>query len=114
MRSILAAALLACVPISSEALTSSLGNLTVQPVISGLKQPWGFGFLPEGGVLITERPGSLVFLNVGGTAHRVSGLPNVADDGQGGLLDILIPKDFAQTRSLYLTYAIPQGRGAGA
>lgn len=113
MRLLLAAAILACSPVASTALTSSLGNLTVQSVVSGLDEPWGFGFLPEGGVLITERAGSIVHVTPGGTAHRVSGGPDVFDNGQGGLLDILVPRDFAETRSIYLTYAIAQGRGAG-
>jgi len=97
---------------SAAALDSSAGRLQVSVVADGLDAPWGFGFLPDGGVLITEKDGRLLHLN-GDTRHEVAGVAEVAFDGQGGLLDILVPRDFAQTRELYFTYAKAQSRGAG-
>ncbi|MEL6609427.1 MAG: PQQ-dependent sugar dehydrogenase [Pseudomonadota bacterium] len=95
------------------ALPSSQGPLTVTATVTGLDEPWGFAFLPEGGVLITERSGTLIHVAPDGTRSTVTGTPRVADAGQGGLLDILLPRDFAQTREVYLTFAARQRGGAG-
>jgi len=79
----------------------------------GLEEPWGFGFLPDGGVVITERAGRLLLLSPGGAVTEVAGAPEVADRGQGGLLDVLVPRDFEASRELYFTFAKRQGlRGA--
>jgi aldose sugar dehydrogenase len=48
-----------------------------------------------------------------GAATRLSGLPEVAGHGQGGLLDVMVPRDFAQSRELFFSFSRPQGRGAG-
>jgi glucose/arabinose dehydrogenase len=92
----------------SLALESSLGNLQVREMADGLDTPWAFGFLPSGSVLITERDGRLLRLDEGGGIQEVPGLGEVAAVGQGGLLDILVPRAFEQTRTLYFTYAKPQ------
>ncbi len=96
----------------AEVLQTQAGNLQVAEMASGLDQPWGFGFLPNGTVLITERAGRLLSLH-NGILTGVSGTPNVYAEGQGGLLDILIPNDFAQTRQVFFTYAKKQPTGAG-
>jgi glucose/arabinose dehydrogenase len=80
--------------------------------MSGLEEPWGLAFLPGGGFLVTERDGRLSAVQEG-TVTRLSGLPEVALDGQGGLLDVMVPRDFAQSREIFLSFAKPQGRGAG-
>ncbi len=97
----------------ARALDSSLGTLSVTRVVGGLSEPWALGFLPEGGLLITERAGRLSHVSADGTATRLGGVPQVADVGQGGLLDLLIPRDFATTRTLFLTYSARQGCGQG-
>ncbi|MEL7104607.1 MAG: PQQ-dependent sugar dehydrogenase [Pseudomonadota bacterium] len=96
----------------ADALDSSEGALRVTPMVTGLDQPWAVGFLPGGAVLITERDGRLIHID-GGEITNLRGVPIVADNGQGGLLDVLVPRDFAQTREIFLSYAAPQGRGAG-
>lgn len=98
--------------IAAGAAQTSAGKIEVERVVTGLETPWAFGFLPEGGVLITERDGRLIFVNGAGMQRNVSGLPRVAARGQGGLLDILIPRSFARDRVLFMTYARPMGRGA--
>jgi glucose/arabinose dehydrogenase len=95
----------------AAALTSST-SLRVDRIMSGLEEPWGLAFLPGGGFLVTERDGRLSAVQEG-TVTRLSGLPEVALDGQGGLLDVMVPRDFAQSRELFLSFAKPQGRGAG-
>lgn len=94
------------------ALETSAGDVRITPVVTSLDEPWAIGFLPDGGFLITERDGRLLHAK-DGTLITVSGLPEVADVGQGGLLDVLVPRDFASTREIFLSYAKPQGRGEG-
>jgi len=93
------------------AFQTSAGTVQVDPIVTGLDQPWAFGFLPDGRVLVTEREGKLLL--VGDTVTEVQGLPEIADVGQGGLLDVLVPRDFSNSREIFLSYAKPQGRGAG-
>lgn len=108
----LAAALVSATPALPASLSTSAGPVQVEAVATGLTEPWAIGFLPDGGALITERAGRLLMLK-DGALSEVSGIPTVADVGQGGLLDILVPSDFAQTREVFLSYAKPQGGGEG-
>lgn len=94
-------------------IETSVGTVQVTPMVQGLDEPWSVGFLPGGGVLITERDGRLLHVAQDGTTQAVSGLPEVAAVGQGGLLDILVPGDFAERGEVFLSYAQPQGRNAG-
>ena len=114
MRTILAAAglTLTLIAAPAAALDTSAGRAEVTRIASGLDQPWGLAFLPGGGFLVTERDGELLhFLD--GEVTRVSGVPDVAADGQGGLLDVMVPRDFDTSREVFLSYAAPQARGAG-
>ena len=96
----------------SGTLTTTLGAMQLDTMVEGLDVPWGFAFLPEGGVLITEREGALLF-SKGGQTHQVSGMPKVEADGQGGLLDIMLPRDFSATREVFFTFSKRQGSGSG-
>ncbi|WP_242679058.1 PQQ-dependent sugar dehydrogenase [Rhodobacter calidifons] len=111
MRSLLSL-VLAFVPGSVQAATveTSAGTFMIQPVISGLAEPWAIGFLPEESFLITERGGRLLHV-ADGRAQEVAGVPEVMAEGQGGLLDVLVPADFAQTREIWLSFAAPVGSG---
>ena len=105
-----AAALAAAGPATA---LSAQTPLRTERVMSGLDEPWGLAFLPGGGFLVTERDGRLTAAR-DGAATRLAGLPEVAGDGQGGLLDVMVPRDFARTRELFFSFARPQGgRGAG-
>jgi glucose/arabinose dehydrogenase len=109
------AALLGASPVlAAEAVVeTSAGALTIEPVATGLDEPWGIGFLPDGGFLVTERAGTLKFFAApGAEAITVSGCPAVEVEGQGGLLDILIPRDFVTSREVWLTYAEARADGA--
>ena len=90
----------------AETFESSVGEISVEPVVSGLEIPWAFGFLPDGQVLITEREGRLLLWQ-NGTLSEVMGAPQVFASGQGGLLDVMVPSDFAETQEIYLTFANP-------
>ena len=95
-------------------LPSAAGPLKVEQMVADLDTPWSFGFLPGGGVLITEKSGNVLHIFPDGTRQQVNGVGRVADMGQGGLLDILVPSDFTQTRALLFSYAVRQpGGGAG-
>lgn len=86
----------------------------VTPVVGGLDHPWSMAFLPDGGILITERPGNLRLLRTpGGLSKPLAGVPKVAARGQGGLLDVALSPDFKNDRYVYLAYAEADGGKSG-
>lgn len=101
-------------PIAALAQNLRVGSdvVQLQQMVSGLDTPWAIGILPDQSFLVTERDGKLLYVS-GGEVRDVSGVPRVAARGQGGLLDVTIARDFAQTREVFLTYAKPQRGGAG-
>ena len=112
MRLLFAAiALMVCAQVSG-AQESSAGRLKVEPVAQGLEEPWAIGFLPGGAVLVTERGGRLWRIE-NGERLEVTGVPRVWARGQGGLLDVLVPHDFSQNRTLFFTFAKRRGGEAG-
>jgi glucose/arabinose dehydrogenase len=90
---------------------SSAGTLVITPVLQGLEEPWAIDFLPDGSLLVTERAGRLLLAR-GGVSQDIIGLPEVFQEGQGGLLDVLVPADFASSREVWLSFAAPVGTGA--
>ena len=86
----------------------------VVDVARGLEHPWGLAFLPDGRMLVTERPGRLRIATPDGTlSEPLSGVPPVYARGQGGLLDVAVSPGFAQDRLVYLSFAEPGDGGAG-
>ena len=87
----------------------------VETVASGLENPWAVAFLPGGRFLVTERPGRLRVVEADGRLLApVAGLPAVAAQGQGGLLDVVLDSGFASNHSLYFCFAEPDaGGGSG-
>ena len=72
-------------------------------VARGLDRPWGLAFLPDGRLLVTERPGRLRIVAAGGgLSAPLAGVPAVYARGQGGLLDVALSPTFAQDRLVYL------------
>ena len=86
----------------------------VVTVAQGLNKPWGFTFLPDGRMLVTEKPtGALRIVAADGTLSApVAGLPKVDGRNQGGLLDISLSPRYAQDRTIYWCYAEPAENGA--
>ena len=83
-------------------------------VATGLEHPWGLAFLPDGRMLVTERPGRLRLISRDGQlSEPLSGLPAVLARGQGGLLDVVLSPAFAQDRLVYFSFAEPGGPGGG-
>ena len=92
---------------------------TVEPdrqvIAEGLVNPWGMDQLPDGSWLVTERPGRLRLISPQGrVSDPIEGLPEVDARGQGGLLDVAIRDDFAETRRVWWSYAEPRGNGRNA
>ena len=89
-------------------LRSALHDYRVVTVADGLVQPWSIAFLPDGDVLITERPGRLRVLR-GGTLlpEAVEGVPKVFHSSQGGLLEVMPHPNFTSNRLLYLSFSKP-------
>lgn len=85
---------------------SSAGNLKVQTVASGLVYPWSLAFLPDGRMLVAERPGRLRIIAADGRLSPPLGnVPKVYAVSQAGLMDILLARDFAQSRTIFVCYA---------
>jgi len=83
----------------------------VETVARGLEYPWALAFLPDGRMLVTERPGRLRIVERDGRiSDPLAGVPQVLARGQGGLLDVALDPRFADNRLVYLSYAEP---GAG-
>lgn len=90
-------------------------RLETTVVAAGLVNPWGMAPLPDGGWLVTERPGRLRVVGADGRiSPPVRGLPEVDARGQGGLLDVAIREDFITTRRVWWSYAEPRGNGTNA
>ena len=96
----------------SWAMQTSVGDLTVTPMATGLNTPWGFGFLPDSSIIVTEIDGVVKRVS-DGRVTELSGVGPVVAKGQGGLLDVLVPRDFASSRALFFTLSHPQDRQAG-
>ena len=81
-------------------------TVSVTELAVGLSSPWSLAFLPDGRMLVTERPGSLRILSAAGQGlGAVSGLPTVLAEGQGGLLDVALDPAFATNRRIYFSYS---------
>lgn len=85
--------------------------LDVKVVASGLNQPWSFAFLPQGKILVLEKPGAMRIVDMasGKIEREVMGVPQVKYGGDAGLLDVALDPDFATNRMLYFTYVEPRG-----
>jgi len=88
-------------------------RVRIVTLAAGLQNPWGLAFLPDGRMLVTERPGRLRYVDQNGEISKpLTGVPDVFARGQGGLLDVALGPDFETNKFIYLSYAEP-GRGGG-
>jgi len=91
------------------------GPVLLSVVARGLAQPWGMDILPDGAIVVTEKPGRLRILDRDGTLSApLAGVPPVVDAGQGGLLDVTVDPAFARNRLLWLAYSEPASDGANS
>lgn len=95
-------------PIEAE----SSNAYSYEMVVEGLQIPWGFTFLPDGSMLITEKNGEIIHFN-NGNKTSIKGGPEVYDRGQGGLLDVVLHPEYENNGWIYFTYASQDGGGTG-
>ncbi len=89
-------------------------SITIDTLATGLENPWGMAFLPDGRILIAERPGRLRVFAMGELRDApVQGIPEIWDHGQGGLLDVVLHPDYDENGWIYLAYASPYGEEEG-
>jgi glucose/arabinose dehydrogenase len=97
---------------AQQVFKTDLGDIRVETVVSGLSNPWGLAFLPDGRMLVTERPGRMRIATRDGTLSApIAGVPKVLAQNQGGLLDVIIDRDFAKNSTIYFCYADPADGG---
>ena len=93
-------------------VTSEAATFRVVRLVEDLEHPWAVTWLPDGRMLITERPGRLVLVE-GDQIDEVSGLPAIGLEGQGGLMDVALHPEYEQTGWVYLTYSASDDNGYG-
>ena len=87
--------------------------LVLTEIAFGLEQPWALAFLPGGDFLVTEREGTMRVVQANGRiGHPIAGVPPVAAQGQGGLLDVALDRQFAQNRRLFFCFSEPDPSNA--
>jgi|TARA_B110000438_G_scaffold300615_1_gene353429 glucose/arabinose dehydrogenase len=95
--------------------TAEQHKIRVSVVARGFSHPWAIAFLPDNGMLVTERPGRLRIIRDGVLdSHPISGVPEVRTDGNGGLMDVAVHPNFSDNGLVYLTYTKPVENGWGA
>ena len=93
--------------------TAAQHDYRVVPVAEGLVQPWSMAWLPNGDMLLTEKPGRLRIVRDGRLLpDAVPGVPEVFYEGQGGLFEVLPHPDFEENQTLYLSFSKPVGEGS--
>lgn len=91
---------------TAQVFNTEKGRINVATVAQGLSQPWGIDFLPDGRMIVTEKPGRLRTVTTDGkVSPPIKGVPSVDESGQGGLLDVTLHPDFASNRLVFLSYS---------
>lgn len=111
LAALLAAAAQAAPPVMDAPIATDPATYKVETIVSGLDHPWSIAFLPDGGMLVTERNNGLRLIRDGKlVGDRLEGLPEAFEEGQGGYFDIALDRDFASNGFIYVSYA--EGTGA--
>ncbi|QCO66941.1 PQQ-dependent sugar dehydrogenase [Luteimonas yindakuii] len=101
-------------PARTVALPAADGRPFVTEDVARFNEPWAMTFLPDGRLLVTEKPGALkLFDPASGRSNQIAGVPEVAYGGQGGLGDVVLHPGFADNGLVYLSYAEAGDGGAG-
>lgn len=90
----------------AESVATADAVVSARKIAEGLDTPWAMAFLPDGRMLVTEKPGDLVIVAADGSVSApLAGTPAVWAEGQGGLMDVALHPDFASNAMVYLTFA---------
>ena len=101
-------------PLPDTPVSSERHAFALQTVADGLDTPWSLAFLPDGRILVTEKPGRLRVVENGQLrAEPIQGVPQVWSKGQGGLLDVAVHPDYSRNGWIYLSFSDP-GEGDSA
>ena len=99
----------------TQRLRTDKVEVIVETVARNLQNPWGLAFLPDGRMLVTERPGRLRIADAEGKlSGPIKGMPRIATGRQGGLLDVALDPSFAQSRLVYVSFSEDRGEGRAA
>ncbi|MEX2453789.1 MAG: PQQ-dependent sugar dehydrogenase [Rhodospirillaceae bacterium] len=98
-----------------ETFATEKARIRVETFAAGLSSPWGLDFLPDGRIVVTEKPGRLRIVGTDGTlSPPIEGVPEVDARGQGGMLDVTLHPDFADNRLVYLAFSEPGPNGTNS
>jgi len=98
---------------ADETIPTQEVSVEVEVLAAGLDHPWGVEPLPDGALLVTERSGALRIVRDGDVSAPISGLPEITVAGQGGLLDVATAVDFAESRTIFISYTARSIDGLG-
>lgn len=91
------------------------GNIRVTTIAEGLENVWSLAFLPDGNMLVTEKPGRMrIVTRDGKVGEPLQGLPEIFNQGQAGLLDVILAPDFSQSKKIYFSYSEPGEKGTNS
>lgn len=91
------------------------GTVRVNTIAEGLENIWSLAFLPDGKMLVTERAGRMRIVTPDGKlGEPLQGLPPIYNQGQGGLLDVVLAPDFATSKKIYFSYSEPGEKGTSS
>ncbi|MBV8791430.1 MAG: PQQ-dependent sugar dehydrogenase, partial [Pseudolabrys sp.] len=97
-------------PAAAQTFASSAGDIRVETVATGLVHPWSLQFLPDGRMLVTERPGRMRTVTADGKlSPPLDGVPQVVARGQSGLLDVALDRDFVRNNTIYFCFTYESG-----
>jgi len=98
-------------PDITQVFQSEKLDFKLEVVADGMEVPWGMAFLPNGGMLVTDRNGTMYLISKDGTSTELEGVPEVLSEGQGGLLDVELHPDFSENQLVYISYSIFKEEG---
>jgi glucose/arabinose dehydrogenase len=100
-------------PLQAQTYRSSAGPLSVETFARGLVHPWAFAFLPDGRMLVTERPGRMrIVAKDGALSPALGNVPRVVARSQMGLLDLILDRNYARNQTVYFCYSADPGGDA--
>lgn len=93
-------------------IQTETGKIRVNTVAEGLENIWSLAFLPDGNMLVTEKRGRMrIVTATGKVGEPLQGLPKIHNQGQAGLLDVVLAPDFASSKKIYFSYSEPDEKG---